>query len=76
MSGSIIQLPFGKTLRAAQFPGESFPSSPECQEHVLMCLPVLHYEDIKCCFPRVKLQQWLSEGWIYEGVELSVAAGP
>lgn len=48
--GSIIQLPFGKTLRASQFPGESFPSSPECQEHVLMCLPVLHYEDINAAF--------------------------
>lgn len=37
---------------------------------------VLHYEDIKCCFLRMKLQQRLSEGWIYWGVELSVAAGP
>lgn len=41
-----------------------------------MCLPVLHYEDIKCCFLKMKLQQRLSEGWIYEGVELSVASGP
>lgn len=76
VSGSIIQLPFGETLRASQFSGESFPSSPECRECVLMGLPVVHYEDTTCCFLRMKLQQRRSEGWIYVGVELSVAAGP
>lgn len=74
--GSTIQLPSGGTLRASQFSGESFPSSPGCQECVLMGLPVLHLEDIKCCFLRMKLQQRLSEGWIYVGVELCVTAGP